>query len=822
MTAIKTGLALTGAIMVGFSGVAYAAAESAASAGALDEIVVTAQKRSEKLQDVPISIEVLNGDALASQKLQKLDDLAGRMPNVYVAGGTITNSLTIRGVGSGNNVGFEQSVATFEDGVYHGRAKYSSGSFVDVESLEVLRGPQSIYFGNNAIGGAFNVTTKKPGKEWEGQVSQSYEFNARESVTELASGGPLTDTLGLRVAGHFSNMDGWLTNLVDNQRVPSDRNNFARATLVWDAAPQWQVSLKGEFGHETGNTPYPTQNTHCPPDAIYPVSTPTAGGWKDQLCGAALGFNATFPGSHGSPSAGSDKVYAIAGQRLDLTSHDVVLNIEHKTDDGPSFVALLANTHYNSYSSGAPGSIDIPWFQYSDFETYDQKSVEFRLTSPDSSKVKWIVGLYGMNDTLNVHTPIVFSFLTPTINFLETVPAEFGGLPPGLLSQYTPLGVNVALDQKEKAYSAFGSVTVPLTDKLSGSVGARWTRSDKDGTQYTYNERAGDTFNTFGTPVEGTLIPVPVPVPGVGIVQIPLPLYQILAQAFTTYENHTISQKVNGQAFLPSANLTYKWTDDVSSYVSYSRGWKAGGFDGSDTVADPTKLAYNPETVNSYELGFKSLLLDHTLSINVALFDSKYAGLQQGVTVATDTSVVVHTINVGNLESRGMEFDADWRINSIWRAGLNAAYLDAKYSNYDNAGCTQAQTLAAAGDPCVQSLSGKAPPFAPKYSGSAYVGFGIPFVSSTVLSGEVRSSFSDKYDLLGVNDPEGYQASWNKIDLRLGLGGGNGKWDVSALVKNINNVQTVHGVNPAVYGIGSYTVMPDRGRQFALQFVMKL
>jgi hypothetical protein len=486
-------------------------------------------------------------------------------------------------------------------------------------------------------------------------------------------------------------------------------------------------------------------------------------------------------------------------------------------------VALLASTHYNSYTNGAPGSIDIPWFQYSDYENYDQTSLELRLISPDSSKVKWMVGLYGMNNKLNVHTPIVFDFLTPVINYLEDT-GPYGCyqngshcLPPGLLSQYAPLGVNVGLNQKETAYSGFGSITYPVTDKLSVTAGARWTRSDKDGTQYTYNERAGDTFNTFGTPVPPTLIPVG---PGVSI-----PLYQILAQAFTTYENHSISQKLNGQAFLPSANLSYKWTDDVSSYVSYSRGWKAGGFDGSDTVADPTALAYNPETVNSYELGLKSLLLDHRLSINVALFDSKYAGLQQGVTVATDTSVVVHTINVGNLESRGMEFDADWRINSIWRAGLNAAYLDAKYSNYDNAGCTQAQTLVfepVNGSKCTQSLSGKAPPFAPKYSGSAYVGFGIPFVSSTVLSGEVRSSFSDKYDLLGVNDPEGYQASWNKIDLRLGLGSGNGKWDVSALVKNINNVQTVHGVNPAVYGIGSYTVMPDRVRQFALQFVMKL
>ena len=230
MRLFNAGLASVGVVLLTTSGLAYSAGSSGETSGALEEIVVTAQKRSESLQDVPISIAVLTGDAIASQKLQSLSDLSGRLPNVYVGGGTITNSLFIRGVGSGVNVGFEQSVATFEDGVYHGRSKYSTGTFVDVAQLEVLRGPQSLYFGNNAIGGAFSVTSRRPGKVWEGQVSESYEFNAKENIIEAAAGGPLSDTVGVRLAGRVSNMKGWIQDLASGERNPDDNNKFGRVT----------------------------------------------------------------------------------------------------------------------------------------------------------------------------------------------------------------------------------------------------------------------------------------------------------------------------------------------------------------------------------------------------------------------------------------------------------------------------------------------------------------------------------------------------------------------------------------------------------------
>ncbi len=805
MRLFNAGLASVGVVLLTTSGLAYSAGSSGETSGALEEIVVTAQKRSESLQDVPISIAVLTGDAIASQKLQSLSDLSGRLPNVYVGGGTITNSLFIRGVGSGVNVGFEQSVATFEDGVYHGRSKYSTGTFVDVAQLEVLRGPQSLYFGNNAIGGAFSVTSRRPGKVWEGQVSESYEFNAKENIIEAAAGGPLSDTVGVRLAGRVSNMKGWIQDLASGERNPDDNNKFGRVTLVWDAAKDWTVTLKGELGQDHSIAPNPTRLTNCPPLAEYPSAV-----WQQQLCGAAIAMN--------EANTSDTQRYGLAGEKGSVRSSDVMLNIEHKTDDGPGFAAQIAHTQFNSSTNGATAGVSIPWFQYSDYEKYSQTSVEMRLTSPDSAKLKYIVGVYGMRDNLDVDTPIVFSFLTPVIGFLEGPYCPYVSpdscLPPGVLSQFTPLGVDVGLNQHESTYSGFGSLSYPLADKLTATVGGRWTRSQKDGTQFTVNQKANDNFNSNGTAVPGTLIEV---APGYSI-----PLFQILAQAFTTYQNHSLTQSLTGQAFLPSGNLTYKWTDDVSTYVSYSKGWKAGGFDGSDTVSDPAALTYGPETVQSYELGLKSMWLDHRLSFNVGIFNSEYKGLQQGVTVATATSVVVHTMNVGNLTSRGVEVDANYRINRIWRAGLNFSYLDAKYGSYDNAGCTQLQSLhAPAGQVCYQSLSGKAPPFAPKYTGNAQLGFAIPVGANLQLSGDAILSFSDKYDMLGVNDPIGFQSAWNKVDLRVGLGGLTGNWEVAAIVKNITDEHTSYSWNPAVYGMGSYTSVTDRGRQIAVQGIYK-
>ncbi len=785
MRLFRTGLALTGLAMVGSIGTAYAAATPVKDTGALEEIVVTAQKRVQNLKDVPISVIVATGEALARQNITTLEDFSTRLANVYVAKGTISDSLTIRGVGSGNNAGFEQSVATFVDGVYHGRARYTRGNFVDLARVEVLRGPQSTYFGNNAIGGAFSVTTRRPGKEWEGDASASYEFVGQELVTDVAVGGPLSDTVGIRLATHYSDLGGWLKNLSSGDRNPGVKDKFGRITLDWQPNEDWTVVLKGEFGKQDAVVPAATQLTNCPPAAPF---TPSG------ACTYALAL--------GTETVADNRRSGIPGARGSLENREVALTVE-RHGDGVGLFGQVAYSKYNMYTSGDPSGIPVPFFGYNQDESYDQTSFELRLTSPDDSKLKYIAGVYAIQNHLDTDSSISLEFLTPIISFLETIPAQFGGLPPGILSALTPLGLNVGLLQKETAYSAFGAVTWPFTDQLSATVGARWTTSDKSGTSYGKSNTNHDPFANSYTEITGTAFG--------GFLDL-----QSFASAFTGMTKHTTSSKIKDSAFLPSVSVQYKATDDMSLYGSYSKGFKAGGFDSSETTGLVDNMSYDPESVRAFEVGAKSVWLNGRLSVNVAVFDSQYSNLQNAAVQFTDTTTFIKVTNAGALSTRGVELDAAWRLNDVWRLGVNVATLDAKFKNYANAGCTVVQ-LQATPVGCTQDLSGKSPAFSPKYSGSARLGAVVPVGSTLQFSGDLVLSFSDSYDLLGTNDATSRQVKWQRWDLRLGLGSADGKWEAALVGKNLTDEQTISLANNAVATPGSYAALVDRGRQVAIQ-----
>ena len=181
-----------------------------AQGNVLEEVVVTAQKREQSLQDVPISVAVTSGESIEKQNLTDLGELAAQTPNIIITDAPGSDQLYIRGVGSSINGGFEQSVGTFIDGIYHGRSRYSRGVLFDVERVELLRGPQSTYFGNNAIAGALSVISRKPGHELDGYVNVLFEPDDGERSVEFALGGPVTDTFGVRVATKIYGMSGFV------------------------------------------------------------------------------------------------------------------------------------------------------------------------------------------------------------------------------------------------------------------------------------------------------------------------------------------------------------------------------------------------------------------------------------------------------------------------------------------------------------------------------------------------------------------------------------------------------------------------------------
>ncbi|MDE0931943.1 MAG: TonB-dependent receptor plug domain-containing protein, partial [Halioglobus sp.] len=202
---------------------------------ALEEVVVTAQKRTENLQDVPISIIAVSGEKIDDFAIVNLQELTQYVPNVTINNGAGTPNLFIRGVGSGTNAGFEQSVGMFTDGVYAGRGALAAvPTTMDLERVEILKGPQGILFGKNTVAGAISITTAKPTDEFEGMVDALYAPDDGEQQYNIVVSGPLTDDLAGRLAVRYSSIDGWWENVITGAEGPDNDNWYARGSLRWE------------------------------------------------------------------------------------------------------------------------------------------------------------------------------------------------------------------------------------------------------------------------------------------------------------------------------------------------------------------------------------------------------------------------------------------------------------------------------------------------------------------------------------------------------------------------------------------------------------
>jgi outer membrane receptor protein involved in Fe transport len=218
-----------------------------AQALVLEEIIVTSQLRAESLQDVSVSVSAVTGDKLMEAGISKIEDLQSFVPNLTMSETGIGTNIYIRGIGSGINQGFEQSVGMYVDGVYYGRAQLSRAPFLDLERVEVMRGPQNILYGKNSIAGAMSVVTNKPSDEFEGLVSATIEPEYGEQVFDIVLSGGLSDTISARLAHRSRDLDGYIEN-IDGGDEPERDEDTTRLTLVWDINDNLDATLKYEHG----------------------------------------------------------------------------------------------------------------------------------------------------------------------------------------------------------------------------------------------------------------------------------------------------------------------------------------------------------------------------------------------------------------------------------------------------------------------------------------------------------------------------------------------------------------------------------------------
>lgn len=747
-------------------------AEAAASSptGGLGDIVVTARKRSENLRNVPIAITAITGEQLQVKNITQILDLSSVTPNFQFSYGAVQPFTFIRGFGSGANASFEQSVAKFIDNVSFGRDADGRIPIFDVERLEVLKGPQVLAFGNSSTVGALNITTRKPGREFEADGSIGYEFNGEEAQLQGGVSVPLTGWASLRVAGLYQDLArGQVYNPLEDRREPTTRNWAIRPTLRLTPAPGLEVLLHYEYDHLRDNG-----------SAIQAITQPlnpavphyVEVGDKDIRRANPPGVPFLSPdlgGLNGSLYQG-DINYSVLGGTLTSTTayrkmHSVIqFGITGPNDQTP---------YYNQLA-----------------ERYNQFSEELRFTGT-YGKLDVTAGGYIQRDTL--HIDVISEFNLGAYGLTGAAATQFGRA--------------AYYDQRTKTESAFTDLSYHLTDKFSVSAGLRYTHIAKTAGQTIYSTTIVPNLGFDTTRADLLAYNTPSLDPIVAAVA-KSPVHSFPYGTLALTENH----------WQPQVIVQYKIDPRNQVYAKFVQGEKVGGFDFLYASAtNPDGARFGSEKATSFELGTKGLIAGGTLEYAVAVFRTTFQDLQQSVL----SNLVNRVSNVGKARSQGVEADLTYAPNNAIRLSLGGSYLDSRILNFPSAACNSVQNFATPSG-CSQNLSDTPTQFASKFTGTFSADYRQPLAGgSYVLAFGGSVLARTKFNAGATNDPQQVQKGFAQIDAHIDLKPGQGWWQLSLFGRNLTNYKYL---NYGVLATGSGTAVLgtyERGRQIGLRFSVK-
>ena len=773
----------------------------------LEEIIVTATKRVVGLQEVPIAISVMSGAEISEKGLTKMEDLAMYMPNVHVAEASAGTQMFIRGIGSGVNYGFEQSVGTFVDGVYFGRGRSARGKFLDIERVEVLKGPQSTLFGKNTVAGALNISTAQPTEEFEGYVSAGYttELEAM-TITSMVSG-PLSDTVRGRLAVRAYDDKGYVENLAANGvDGPQNESVYVRGTLAIDLNEDWTATIKAENGYV---------------DII---------GRQELISetNAATGPSAALYGSPlGSTNFAAGFGYTTYEQNVDDLPlfDDTESNIFQVTLDGTfaehGVKIVLASTDYEFTNSLDSDYSPLKLLNRGRNEEHEQLSTEFIISSPSDDKFEYLAGgFYQQEDLSNArYTHVDMSAVGPlqagVFGQLNTANPALGGASfagmflGGNLVPATDSGILDAtarsfFSQDAESWSVFAEGTYNLSDTLRVTAGLRYSEDEKE------MSKRGTVGYIDPTAAASTLVPAQ--------------LAAVYGSALKLATVHSYTRDRKEDHVTGHVNVQWDMTNDAMVYLELGNGYKAGGFDEdngmgrqvetlngvSDDLAD-----FEDESVDTIEIGAKINLADGRGRLNIAAFSSTYEDVQVS-TFDGNAGFVVG--NAAESEVQGIEADVLYRLTEELTLNGAFAYLDATYKSFPGAGCTNAQSIATPTG-CVQDLTGKPLQFAPEHTANVGVTYETELSSGLLLSAGLDYNWTDDVVVSADLDDNLVQKSYGKLNARISLAG-NDQWQVSLVGKNITDEATFMWGNDIPLGSlgfkGSYFKLIDPPRTVEL------
>lgn len=753
------------------------AQETPAVSSALEVVVVTAQRREQALQDVPIAIQVVGNDLLNDVAAEDMGDLNGFVPGLVVSSDSPTQpKYQIRGVQTSDfGVGTDSAVGVYVDGVYSARSGSSLLAFNDIERIEVLKGPQGTLFGRNSAAGAVSIVTRQPVHEFDGLVKVRLGENNKRRFDGMVNV-PLSDSVALRVNGVWNQSDGWVQDAATGKDLWPEDNWAMRAALKWDITDETSATLTWDH------------------DQI------------DQLARPAIGLVPLGPSDTSVPFPPDPATY------LDPLKapvyNDVIGNEESRKLDGLTlfidhafgWADLRSTTAWRTFETVNREDEDgtnriAQYFDTANVEDNTSFYQEFKL-SGQSDAVDWVAGVsYYSEDAKQASDTHAFT------DSIDTVLRNLGlaGTPDGTLFGFTsdvlaayqiPLTMR-GLPWREvmnnegtfEATALFGDVIWHATDRMNVTFGLRYTHDEKEFSWLNGPRQAPELDATVAALEAAGFFADPAwPIPPEAYnFDVVFAFPPINGQ---TIEGQKVKLKDSWDDISPRLVLDYRVTPDVMVFGSLAKGYKAGGFNSVQPLS-----RFDNEDVWNVEGGVKSLFADIGLIVNASVFYYVYYDKQSISLECPAGEVCRYLVDSSDDEAYGLDVDARWQPVDALTLTANLAYIDATYKDYVTPGGID--------------LSGE-PTGEPRWSsslGASYVwSFGtygkLDLSAMYAYRGETRCNADSQLQGTCQTSPN-FQVgeATNRTDLRLAWSSADDRYGAAVFVTNVFDDQYVSGVN---------------------------
>lgn len=701
----------------------------------LDEIIVSAQKRSENIQDVPISMSAIGGETIREHNIQDFNSLQAYVPNANLFEYSYGSFFRMRGLGSGFNDGFEQAVGFYIDDIYYGRGSYYNQGFLDFAQVEVLRGPQGTLFGKNTVAGAINIHTTRPTHEWAADFDVQFGDYDEQRYTARVTIPVIEDKIAIRLAATDHERTGYIENYQTGIPAGQVDKQLARLSVLFDVTPDLAVRWGLDY-HTIKDTGAGLEMDHAAADALT----------------LARAFNAREDGvANRTYTAGKD-------EKVDRTAWGSTFHMDW--DFGENAIAFIGGySTYDEIIELDPDGMAAAVLEWDNDDTYAQQSAELRLISDDEGDFTYVLGLYYFGNSYDAQTDFNVLELTGEQGTIigAALPSAAESILGNVLADILDVPFNQAiaaaardrLDQKfvqdTVTYAIYGQMTWRATEKLAVDYGLRFSYEEKD---VYLRQQYRDT---------GLVLLL-----GLGSEEYTLD---------TTREEQNISPKIS---------VRYKWTDDIMTYGTIADGYKAGGFNPFAPTIDTAQ--FDEETSRTFEVGIKSKLLDGRITANFTYFHTLFHDLQLSTPGQNGSTFLI--TNAGQATSRGIEAELQALVLPNLFVTGSLGWANAVFDKYPDAPCQVNEE-----GPC--DNAGQNIAESPQWTGSLTANYGLPVGNlgfDWVIGVDVL--YQGELYLNLDYDPVSYEAANTKINARTGFRDQEGTWAFYVQGKNLTDEQT--------------------------------